>query len=149
MARSRKTPRVKKPLTADEREALGKWAKRVSQSVSEFEKEAGKTVKANDLLAWQDLSEEDRELYRKGGEAIAGGSLRSEQAMWDQLALIRAEMGEKAFRKKIFSICIDIAVEGLAPHLSELDRYKAVESIVGLSGMLEVPEEEGSNRADA
>src|SRR5687768_16292338 len=110
-----------KPLTPEEREALGKWARRISQSVQEFEKAAGKPISEDELRACETTTDEDREYYRKGGEADAGGVLRSEQFMWHQLGQDRRQVGEKAFRQKVFSICIDIAVELIAPHLSELE----------------------------
>src|SRR5690348_6137151 len=124
MARPKKAKQ--KPLTPDERESLGQWARRVSQSVREFEKASGKPVNDDDLRPWATLTEQDRENYRKGGEAVAGGVLRSEQFFLDQLAQVRTAMGEKAFRQKLFSICIEIAVERISPHLSELERHKAV-----------------------
>ena len=142
MAKTKQQPTQKRKLTTEEREDLGKWARRVSQSVREFEKAAGKTVNEDELRPWNEISEDDREIFRKGGEIFANDVLPSEQAYLDQLARTRAEMGEKAFRQKMFSICIDVAVERIASNLSELERHKAAEAIVGLSGMLDVPNDE-------
>jgi hypothetical protein len=142
MAKLKRKNPEKRPLTPEERENVGKWTRRITQAVREFEKQAGKEVTDEELRPWNEISDEDREIYRKAGEAIAGGMLLSEQYMWERvMPQVRAEMGEKAFRRKLFSICIEQAVQGIAPHLSELEHHKTVESIMGLSKMLEVPKE--------
>jgi hypothetical protein len=88
--------------------------------------------------------EADKEVFRQSGEDLAGGATQREQAMLAALDAERARMGEKAFREKVFSICVSIAVEGVQPQVSRCEWEKTVAGIVKMAGMLEVPKGTGT-----
>lgn len=126
-------------LTAEERESLGKWARRVVQAVKENEKAAGKEVGTDDLKPWHELGEAEKEVYRQSGVDLDGGAIRSEQFMLAQLARTREMMGEKAFRERMYHMAVGVVLERVAQGMDEHEREKAVEIIVKMAGMLEVP----------
>jgi hypothetical protein len=53
-------------------------------------------------------------------------------------------MGEKAFRKKMFEIRLSVAIEKMMPEWSEAERYRAIDIVLKLSEMLDVPPSSGS-----
>ena len=133
--------RRKKPKFGPEvREACGVAAHRAFITIRENEKAAGIEVPEADLKPWDQLEEAQKEVFRKSGEDLNYGETPSEQAFWNELERRRAEMGEKAFRAKVFEITIDEAIRRIAPNLNDAEHYRAVHVIVGLAGMLEVPE---------
>jgi len=138
--------KVKKDkFTADERECLGKWARRAWLTIKEREQAAGKVVSEQDLAPWDMLCDADKEVFRKSGEDMSGGATCREQLMWAELERQRALMGEKAFREKMYSLCVGIALERIAPGVPEHEREKATDVIVKMAGMLEVPKDSTSS----
>src|SRR5688500_487281 len=96
--------------TPQERESYGRSAHRVWMAIKEHQQAAGRPVAEGDLVPWEQLSEAEKEIFRQSGEDLAGGATQREQAMWAELERRRAEMGEKAFREKMYSICVSNAV---------------------------------------
>jgi hypothetical protein len=125
---------VRKPLP-EEREHLGQTAHRNWQAVRHQQREAGEAVDDAQLRPWAELSDVDRELFRKSGEMLAV----SEETMWAAVAEMRKRMGERAFRRKLFELCVSISFERMNPDWSPAERENATRRMVGLSEMLEVP----------
>jgi hypothetical protein len=136
-------------MSPEERESYGKWARRMWQAIKENEQAAGKPVDELDLVPWEQLSEADKEIFRQSGQDMSGGATRREQAMWAELERRREEMGEKAFREKMYSICVGIALERIAPGAPEHEREKTTDVIVKMAGMLEVPKDEGDQSSES
>jgi hypothetical protein len=119
----------------EEREELGRTAHRNWRAVRQQQRAAGQPVDDADLRPWDELSEGERELFRRGGETLAV----PDEMMWAAMAEIRKRMGEKAFRRKMFEVSVSVAIEKLNPDWSEAERYRATHVILNLSEMLEVP----------
>ena len=134
--------RKRKPTYhAEIREACGIAAHRAFLTIKENEKLAGRPILDADLTPWDQLDAGQREVFRRSGEDLGYGETPSEQVMWNELERRRDEMGEKAFREKMFSLCVSIAVEGVQPQIPRCDWERTVEGIVKMAGMLEVPPE--------
>jgi len=118
-----------------ERERSGQKARRFWAAVQLARRAAGQNVGEVDLRAWNDLPDSEQEIFRRGADAITV----PDEVMWAKLEEQRKFMGEKAFRTKIFELCVDIMIENIRPEFSEAERYRAVDQIVKLTEMLEVP----------
>ena len=121
-------------LTAEEREEAGREAHRQWVAVRQ-QRAAGHPVDDQELRTWNELPDQEKEVFRRGGESLA----LPEKIMWDAVAQMRQKMGEKAFRKKMFEISVSVAFERMIPAWTEAERFYATDFIAKLSGMLEVP----------
>ena len=79
--------------------------------------------------------EGQKEVFRRGGESLAP----AEQAMWDAVAVMRQEIGEKAFRQRLFAISVVAAFKKVVPGWAEAERYRPADVVVKLSEMLDAP----------
>lgn len=122
-------------LSAEEREALGRYAHRHWVAVREQQRAAGQSVADEELRPWDELPDAEKELFRRGGESMAA----PEEAMWAAIGKHCELMGEKAFRRKMFELSVSVAVEKLNPDWSDAERYRATDLILKLSEMLDVP----------
>ena len=122
-------------LAPEEREALGREAHRNWVAVRKQQRVLGQAVPDEELRAWDELSDEQKEVFRRSAESLA----LPERAMWDAVAVMRQKMGEKSFRRKMFEISVSVAFEKMAPAWTEAERYRATDIIVNLSEMLYVP----------
>ena len=128
-------PSVKlREFSPEERESLGRDSHRHWVSVNEQRRALGRAVHDDEPRAWDDLSDEQREVYRKSADSLA----MPEYLMWDAVAQMRQRMGEKAFRKKLFELSVSVTFEKMLPSWSEAERYRATDLIVKLSEMLDV-----------
>ena len=139
MDRHRRTPsgRRRAEIGAEEREILAEQAHRVWHTVQVQRKKAGERIADTDLKAWHELPDVEKRAFREAGEenALADGE------MWSQVEAMRAAMGEKAFRQRVFEICITEAVSRIADHKTDAERYRAADVIIKLAGMLDVPDQ--------
>jgi len=128
----------------NDREELGIWAHQVWLTVKKQQRKAGLPVNKPDLALWEELTESAREVFRKSGESLLANKKAKEnyEAMWlAEMPRVRKEMGEKAFRAKLFEVCVAQAVSRIAPQMTEAEQYRATDVIVKMAGMLEVPAE--------
>lgn len=125
-------------LCAEEREELGRTAHSNWVAVLEQQRRCGVEVADADLRPWSDLSDAEREFFRHSGESLA----LPDYMMWDWLASWRKMVGEKSFRKKMFELSVSAAMQTWNRDWTEAQRYMAADTIVKLSGMLEVPPED-------
>jgi len=103
--------------------------------VKKQQRELGQEIPDAEVRNWEELSDEQKEVYRKSADSLA----LPEYLMWDAIAQMRKKMGEKAFRRKMFELSVSVAFQRLLPDRSEAARYQATDYIVKLSNMLEVP----------
>lgn len=122
-------------LTPDERELLGRESHRHWVAVRKQHRACGQVVADWDLRAWEELSDSEKEVFRKSADSLA----LPEYLMWDAVAQMRKKMGEKAFRKKMIELSVSVAFERMVPKWSEAQRHHATDYIVKLAGMLVVP----------
>jgi hypothetical protein len=127
-------------LSDEEREELGRTAHRNWIAVRKQQHAAGLAVNEDELRPWSDLPDEDKELFRRSGESLA----LPDEIFLEALKQQRKLMGEKAFRKKMFEIRLSVAIEKMMPEWSEAERYRAIDIVLKLSEMLDVPPSSGS-----
>lgn len=123
-------------LTPEERETFGRDAYRTWVAVRSQHKVMGQDVPDEELRPWGDLAEAEKEVFRNSAASLA----EPEQMFWDGLAQVRKQMGEKAFRKKMFELSVSVAIEKMLPSVTEAERFWVTDMVVKLSGMLEVPQ---------
>jgi hypothetical protein len=125
-------PRV---LSKEERDELGKTAHANWVAVMAERRRCGQAVSDAELRRWDDLSDEERELFRRGAESLA----QPEYATWDALTRWRQMVGEKVFRKKMFEVSVSAAFERMTPNWTTAEKYQATAVVVKLSEMLDIP----------
>jgi hypothetical protein len=70
MAKNQSKKPPKRKLTIGARERLAQCARQITQAVHESQSKAGRAVSEDELRPWNEMSEQDREIYRKAGEII-------------------------------------------------------------------------------
>jgi hypothetical protein len=126
--------RVRK-LNPEERESFGQEAHRHWVAVRTQQLALGEAVSEEELIAWDNLPKDKKQLFSRSGESLA----MPDYVMLETAAALRKNMGEKAFRRKMFEICVSVAFERMLPEWTEAQRYHAHDMIVKLSEMLDVP----------
>jgi hypothetical protein len=84
-------------------------------AVLEQQRAEGREVLESELRAWGELSESDRNRFRRAGESFA----MSDHVMMDVLLAWRKQVGEKAFRRKLFEMSVSVMLEGAMPNWAE------------------------------
>jgi hypothetical protein len=126
---------LRRTLCDEERQQLGRTAHQNWVAVLEQHRKCGREVSDADLRTWLELCDEEREMFRRSGEALA----LSDYVIWDWLAGWRKMVGEKTFRKKMFELSVSAAMQTWNSDWTDAQRYMATDIIVKLSEMLNVP----------
>lgn len=118
-----------------ERDRKGREAHRAWIGVRKSQQAAGQIIPEAELRPWNHLTDSEKEIFRRGGELSA----YPDEVMWTSVKRVRKEMGEKAFRKKMFKTAISALIEKVCHDRPEAERQRTVEVVVTLSEMLDVP----------